>query len=170
MWHLYLGVTNNFLIGLNSYLIGRNPCLVLQTEPMAGVVMDPRWEFPISATFLNMWFLTIFRITFCKNTVQQINERRRKPAALHRITRQRKHSAVEIQSIHLGRIMLIKSPCYRLEFLCEVIEGKVYTDMCNVQKDSFHQYKRKACEVWMAVIVLQTAPTALLPSELLMSS
>lgn len=79
--------------------------------------------------------------------MQQINERQRKPAALHRITRQRKHSAVEIQSIHLGRIMLIKSPCYRLEFLCEVIEGKVYTDMCNVQKDSFHQYKRKACEV-----------------------
>lgn len=30
----------------------------------------------------------------------------------------------------LGRIMLKKYPCYRLEFLFDVIEGKVYTDIC----------------------------------------
>lgn len=70
----------------------------------------------------------------------------------------------------LGRIMLKKYPCYRLEFLFDVIEGKVYTDICNIQKDSFFQYKGKECEVWMPGFVLQTAPTTILQSKLLMSS
>lgn len=47
----------------------------------------------------------------------------------------------------LERIMLKKHPCYRLEFLFDVIEGKVYTDICNIQKDSFFQYKGKECVV-----------------------